>query len=510
MNRIRILIPLIIVSVLFCFTASAYAVIPQLLGPLSALLSIIPQILAFVGIAVITSLVFARDTTKMLFYRLRNFVFANKIGSLVSILVLIILAVLTFHFVGKNVKHTPPITVEPEKSKTELVTNTQSWPTFRGNANRTGHLDGLSGPLTNNINWIFKSKEAKAVELSSSPAIVGNRLYIGATHGSILSVSGATYCIDIETNKLIWRHDSDIPIISSPAVVAGRVYIGEGYHYDTGCRLRCLDANTGDPIWSFRTASHVESTPYIIQGRLYFTAGGDGVYCLDALAGEEIWHFPAVHADMAPIVKNGKVYFGTGYGEYRTYALDAMTGKEIWSTPTPYPVWGSPSSYDNIIYFGLGRGNFSESAPIPKGSVIALNMESGDTIWEYNEVGDAVMSAICVKNDQVIFGSKDGHVYNLNASDGELNWRTDLNAVVASSPAVTEESVYAATYEGRIFSLDISDGDLEWVYDSNSVSNGLKFISSPAIANGNLYIGSSGRYVFCLGGDKAAGTFEDR
>ena len=186
MNRIRILIPLIIVSVLFCFTTSAYAVIPQLLGPLSALLSIIPQILAFVGIAVVTSLVFARDTTKMLFYRLRNFVFANKIGSLVSILVLIILAVLTFHFVGKNVKHTPPITVEPEKSQTELVTNTQPWPTFRGNANRTGHLDGLSGPFTNNINWIFKSKEAMAVELSSSPAIVGNRLYIGATHGAIL------------------------------------------------------------------------------------------------------------------------------------------------------------------------------------------------------------------------------------------------------------------------------------------------------------------------------------
>ena len=124
-----------------------------------------------------------------------------------------------------------------------------------------------------------------------------------------LSVSGATYCIDIETNKLIWRQDSEIPIISSPAVVAGRVYIGEGYHYDTGCRLRCLDANTGDTIWSFKTASHVESTPYIIQGRLYFTAGGDGVYCLDALAGEEIWHFPAVHADMAPIVKRWESLF---------------------------------------------------------------------------------------------------------------------------------------------------------------------------------------------------------
>ena len=65
-NRQLFLLGLLLV---FFETAAnpAHAVIPQLLGPLTALLSIVPQILAFVGVALITALVFARDTTKNAF-----------------------------------------------------------------------------------------------------------------------------------------------------------------------------------------------------------------------------------------------------------------------------------------------------------------------------------------------------------------------------------------------------------------------------------------------------------
>ena len=63
---------LIFLSVTFNAAGTAHAVIPQLLGPLSALLSIVPQILAVVGIAFLTVFVFARDWLKGLFYRIRE------------------------------------------------------------------------------------------------------------------------------------------------------------------------------------------------------------------------------------------------------------------------------------------------------------------------------------------------------------------------------------------------------------------------------------------------------
>ena len=262
----------ILLSLLFLFletsASPAHAVIPQLLGPLTALLSIVPQILAFVGVALITALVFARDTTKMLFYKFRDFVGAHKIS--VSVLSLIFLVGFGWGSYKLILMTINPLTTSPQATihitrRSDTHTD-KSWSSFRGGKSRTGNVDTLSGPTNGTLAWIFTDEEPMAVDFSSSPAIVGNRLYIGSSHGSIFSLGGATYCIDTETQKILWRHTSPTPIFSSPAVAGGRVYIGEGYHHDSDCHLRCLDAHTGEQIWSFQTTSHVESTPFISQG----------------------------------------------------------------------------------------------------------------------------------------------------------------------------------------------------------------------------------------------------
>ncbi len=490
----------------FGTASSAHAVIPQLLGPLTALLSIVPQILAFVGVALITALVFARDTTKMLFYKFCGFVSAHKIT------VPVVGAIVLFGtvFGAYQLLRGPNAALEVNAQNTgRNVKGVSAWPTFRGNKNRTGHLDTLPGPTNGTPAWVFKDDVAMAVDFNSSPAVVGNRLYIGSSHGSIFSLGGATYCIDTESREVIWRYASPIPIFSSPAVAGGRVYIGEGYHQDSNCALRCLDAKTGEPIWHFQTTSHVESTPFISQGKLYFTAGADGVYCIDALEGQEIWHYEDVHADMAPVEHNGKVYFGTGYGDYRIYAVDAQTGNEIWSKQMPYPVWGSPSAYESLVFFGLGRGNFSDSAATPAGKVVALNVETGDIVWEH-EAKDAVLTAIAIQNGSVIFGSRDGSVYCLRATDGEHHWQTELGAPVVSSPAVTPDIVYAATKNGYVYALSTNDGKVEWEFNLRTVTRNVELYSSPAVANGFVYIGSSDRYIFCLGDDDTSKTIGDR
>lgn len=504
---VKLLLTLCFTLIFFGTASPAHAVIPQLLGPLTALLSIVPQILAFVGVALITALVFARDTTKMIFYKFRDFVAAHKITvSAIGIIVLLGAA-----FGIYQLLQTPTATLEAnvQDAGVRKVKGVSAWTTFRGNKNRTGHLDTIPGPTDGTPAWVFKDEVAMAADFSSSPAVVGNRLYIGSSHGSIFSLGGATYCIDTESREVIWRHASPIPIFSSPAVAGGRVYIGEGYHQDSHCHLRCLDAKTGEPIWSFKTASHVESTPFISQGKLYFTAGADGIYCIDALEGQEIWHYKAVHADMSPVVHNGKVYFGTGYGDYRIYAVDAQTGNEIWSSQMPYPVWGSPSAYENLVFFGLGRGNFSDSAAIPAGKVVALDTETGDIVWEH-EAKDAVLTAIAIQDGYVTFGSRDGSVYCLQAMDGKRHWQTGLGAPVVSSPAVTPDTIYAATKNGRIYALSTDDGKVQWEFNLRTVVRNIELYSSPAIANGSVYIGSSDRYIFRLGNDNSNKIIGDR
>ena len=505
----KLLLTAILSLVFFASASPAHAVIPQLLGPLTALLSIIPQILAFVGVALLTALVFARDTTKMLFYKFRDFVVSHKVpASLLSLIILIGFGWGTYLLIVMT-QNWQVSTVETNIQNTGIVSANQNWSTFRGGKNRRGHVDTLPGPAHGTLAWVFRDEEAMAVDFSSSPAVVGNRLYIGSSHGSIFSVGGATYCIDTESQKVIWRHSSSIPIFSPPAVAGGRVYIGEGYHQDSNCHLRCLDAKTGELIWSFKTASHVESTPFISQGKLYFTAGADGVYCIDALEGQQIWHYEGVHADMSPVVHKGIVYFGAGYGDYQILAVDTQTGREIWSKQMSYPVWGSPSVNERLVFFGLGRGTFSDSAPIPAGKVVALNTETGDIVWEH-EAADAVLTAIAVQNGYVIFGSRDGSVYCLQAADGQLSWQTDLGGPVVSSPAVTPKVVYAAAKNGYIYGLSADSGEMLWEFNTRVVTRNIELYSSPAIANGLLYIGSSDRYIFCLGGDEPSKVIGNR
>ena len=479
---------LIFLSVAFSSAGTAHAVIPQLLGPLSALLSIIPQLLAVIGVAFLTAFVFARDWLKGLFYRIRESAFLKTIT--VILLLTIISAGVWVIFSGLQYATTKggvPLENQPAQ---------QPWPAFRGGVTRTGQLDNLPGPTHPTISWLFKGTGGVVTDFSSSPAVVGAQVYITAAQGSLFSSGGAVHCLDANRGVSLWRYDTSVQIFSSPTVAGGRVYVGEGFHQDADCHLHCLDANNGRVIWTFKTTSHVESTPFISQGKVYFGAGNDGVYCVDALEGQVIWHYPSIHVDMSPVVWKGKVYFGTGYGEYRIYAVDANSGAEVWSKRVDYPAWGSPSADGDTVFFGLGNGNFIESARVPKGRVTARKAETGEQIWEY-ETEDSVLTAVAYRNGFVYFGSRDGHVYALNAANGALYWKSSIGHPVVSSPAVTESAVYTGADNGVIYRIDIGNGNVVWQVDTDRITGGGPIYSSPAIANGKLYIGLKD-YLLCL------------
>ena len=138
-----------------------------------------------------------------------------------------------------------------------------------------------------------------------------------------------------------------------------------------------------------------------------------------------------------------------------------------------------------------------------------VDAETGDTVWEH-EAKDAVLTAIAVQNGNVTFGSRDGSVYCLRATDGKRNWQTGLGNPVVSSPAVTPDTVYAATKNGNIYALSTDDGKVKWEFNTRTVTRNIELYSSPAVANGFVYIGSSDRYIFCLGGGNKNKIIGDR
>ena len=167
--------------------------------------------------------------------------------------------------------------------------------------------------------------------------------------------------------KLKWAFGfpTGVSANAQPTVVAGRVFVGSdnGYFYS-------LDARTGCLYWSFQQGSIVRNSPMVgaVTGQgasrfaVFFGDGHANVYALDAQDGRLLWktkvdpHFVA-RITAGVTYYNGKVFvpvssseeFSSGHPDYScctsrgsVVALDANTGKEIWKAwvvqeePKPY------------------------------------------------------------------------------------------------------------------------------------------------------------------------------
>jgi outer membrane protein assembly factor BamB len=293
------------------------------------------------------------------------------------------------------------------------------------------------GPVTESgqkVAWRFETKERGVID--SSPLVVGDRVYVAASHRAGFHAYGRVYCLDRRTGKTLWQFDDDgdlRQLFCSPTFANGKIYIGEGYHQDRNCRLFCLDAEKGKKDWEFGTASHTESSPCVVDGRVYFGAGDDGLYCVDANTGAKIWQFEGPHVDTNPVIAAGMVFAGSGYGDFEVFALDAATGKPRWRTPVDLPAFGSPAFDGRFVYFGIGNGNLIQSADNPAGAMLCLDASTGKRLWR-RDVGDAVHGRPQLCGNLVIFGSRDRSLYAVDRAEGRVVWTHSLDSPIASSP----------------------------------------------------------------------------
>jgi outer membrane protein assembly factor BamB len=421
---------------------------------------------------------------------------------------------------------------------------TDAWPTFRQSVRRTGVASDDAALRHPTILWTFTPKEPTGrVLIHSSPAVIGNQVYVGAMHQTLGGTDGLVYCIAVERTadgaspgQRLWTFsagDTLKAVFSSPAVAGGRLYIGEGYHQDQECRLFCLDARRGDKaIWSLSTGSHVESSPTIDDGRLYFGAGDDGLLCValpssspsteegrpavslsnggegeavqrptKSIAEPELlWQVPGLHIDSSPAVADRRVFAGSVIGDEHqdlfAICVHAKSGKVIWKIPSPLPLAGSPAYAAGRVCFALGNGKLNVDADKPDGRIWCLDAKGGDRLWEFRAAG-SILSSPAVLDGTVYCCSRDRHCYALQQSDGAVIWKRDLGEPIVASPAVTRRSIYVLTVGGALYCLDSATGEPIWRFDELKNDEDDAY-SSPTLAAGRLYVASGGK-LFCVG-----------
>ncbi len=117
-------------------------------------------------------------------------------------------------------------------------------------------------------------------------------------------------------------------------------------------------------------------------------------------------------------------------------------------------------------------------------------------MWKYTTSG-SILSSAAVVDERVYVGcmGTNNKVYCLNAATGERIWDSFTNLLTYSSPAVADGRVYIGSADNNVYCLDATTGTHIWSY-----ATGGQISSSPAVSEGRVYIGSADNKVYCLNG----------
>jgi outer membrane protein assembly factor BamB len=406
---------------------------------------------------------------------------------------------------------------------------------FRGGPSHLGVYTGAAGIST--VRWKFKTEG----KVFSSPAVVDGVVYVGSSDHSVYALLAAD-------GSVKWKATTGGAVNSSPAVVSGTAYFAS-----LDGNLYAVNAADGKLRWKFATQGErrftapgihganprnetmpdpydvFHSSPTVVGDVVYFGSGDHHVYALNVSDGSLKWKFATgdvVHA--SPAVVAGVVYIGSW--DRNLYALNAATGAAIWRFQTgddpiihnQIGIASSAAVADGLVFFGCRDGHF-----------YALDAKTGHEKWNIDNHKGWVIASPAVRDGVVYFPTADGQRFKaVKAATGEVVFETGMKAVSFSSPAVAGDLAYFGTSDGWLHAVNLTTGRIAAEFQTDgSKANASKYIdangriagsvypdstldgiiiglermfslgsilSSPVVADGTVYFGSTDGSVYAL------------
>jgi outer membrane protein assembly factor BamB len=297
-------------------------------------------------------------------------------------------------------------------------------------------------------------------------------------------------------NGVKWKFQTDDEVWSSPVIADGVVYFGSDDDH-----LYAVNAETGESVWHFETGDDIHSSPAVSDGLVYIFSYDGYLYAVDVEKGQEVWKFDTLDDSLlseihrpsyddymsSPVVDKSVVYIGGLDPRKCLFALDAKTGSEIWhfEPESVDQVRSSPAIFGDMIFFGSEFSKF-----------YALDINTGELKWDKALGGNAGYAPAVDKDGIVYFSSKDTFLYAVDGQTGEEKWRNNLasSSWVTSSPAIANGLVYAGTSDGRqLHAVNQETGEIQWAFPAKGY-----VWSSPAVGGEIFYVGSGNGAIYAV------------
>ena len=349
------------------------------------------------------------------------------------------------------------------------------WPSWRGpyqtgSSSQTGLVSSWS---LEGDNLLWKADFIGR----STPIVLNNRVYVIGRVGMDITEQERVACFDAETGKMLWEHRFNVFHSTIPfnrlgwTSLAGDTETGYIYAHTISGIFVCFDKD-GKIVWSRSLTEEF--------GR--FTGYG----------GRTVT--PVVDGDLVILS-----FLNTSWGSHaamrhRYFAFDKKTGEVVWTTKpggppkdTTYPV--------SVVAEINGRRLLIDGNS--DGHVYAMDVQTGEKVWGF-QVSQGPLNASVVVDGTRVYASHNrentdttvmGRVVCIDGTGtGDITkthelWRVDGIEAGYSSPAIADGRLYVVDSAANLHCLNGETGEVHWTHSLGTVGKG-----SPVVADGKIYV----------------------
>ena len=364
-----------------------------------------------------------------------------------------------------------------------------SWSQPGANASKSvGHL-ALGNALSPAWSVSIGQGSSLDARLASAPVVANGSVYTIDTTATVRAFDATTGATRWTVQFGTERGNNASLFGGGVAVDGNRVYATNGLGF-----VVALDAANGAQVWQVRPGGPLRGAPTIAGDTLYVTSQDNQLYSLKTADGATNWSATAaveiagVFGTAAPAFAQGTVVAGFSSGELNAYRYE--NGRLVWqdalsrtsistSVANLSDIDASPV-IDNGQVFALGQG----------GRMVALDLNSGQRIWELNLAGIATP---WVAGDWIFAVTDDAKVMAIARATGKIRWINQLPAflnpkakrgpITYVGPVLAGGRLILAGDNGVLINIDPASGAFQ-----SQTNVGAPVSLSPVVANNALYL----------------------
>ncbi len=343
---------------------------------------------------------------------------------------------------------------------------------------------------------------AEFLRVALQPAGDGNRIYAASRDGNVVA-------LDPQSGRTIWRSELDVELSAGPGVGEGLVVVGAAKG-----SLIAIDADSGEEMWRANITGETLARPAIDDDTVMVLTIDSRLRALSAFDGTNRWIVEQSTPDLtmrgsaAPVVVGTSVIAGFDNG--RLVAVNVASGDRMWESLLSPPTGRSDlerlSDIDGLISV-VGQDIYATGY---QGNLASIAAESGQILWS-REVSS--YEGVAADWNNLYTVDEEGVVIALTRRNGDETWRQ--NSLLRREPTVPvpfQTTVVVGDLEGYLHFFSNFDGD-----PVARVRVGSKAISvEPVVVADRLFVqsddGSVSAYVIQLPespGDAPAVSDED-